>query len=324
MKLKRTLSALATSAMIALSATIAQAQSFPDKPITLIVPFTAGGGSDAVGRKVAERMSENLGQQVIVENKPGAATMIAADYVKAAPADGYTLLFASNTTLCVVPFAYKNARFTAEDFTPVSGVIDYSFAIVARKDAPFDDMKGFVEHAKANPNSVTFGTTGRGGSVHMLQMLMNKRLGIQTKDVPYQGGAPGLQDILGGRLDIYADGILPIIQHHKAGNVKVIAVSGKDRADAIGDVPTFGEQGFDALTTVYWFDMVAPKGTPDDVIQRLNEAVKFALEDKGVQEWMAASGYQTAYSTPQDEAGKIEADIRKWSALVKEFEVSLE
>lgn len=324
MTFRHTLGVMATSAIVALSTVFAHSQSFPEKPITLIVPFTAGGGSDAVGRKVAEKMSENLGQQVIVENKPGAATMIAADFVKAAPADGYTILLASNTTLCVVPFAYKNARFTADDFTPISGVIDYSFAIVARKEAPFDDMKSFVEYTKANPNTVTFGTTGRGGSVHMLQMLMNERLDIETKDVPYQGGAPGLQDILGNRLDIYADGILPIIQHHKADSVKVIAVSGRDRAEAISDVPTFGEQGFDELTTVYWFNAVAPKGTPEPVIQRLNEAVKFALEDASVQEWMAASGYQTAYTTPQDEAQKIETDIQTWSSLVKEFNVSLE
>lgn len=324
MTLKHTLSVLAAGALVALTGNPAQAQDYPNQPITLVIPFAAGGGADAVGRKVADKMSENLGQQVIVENKPGAATKIAAEFVKAAPADGYTLLYASNTTLALVPYAYSNAQFTADDFDPISGVIDNSVAVVARKDAPFNDMASLVEYAKANPNKVTFGTTGRGGSVHMLQMLMNARLGIETKDVPYQGGAPALQDILGDRLDLYADAILPVTQHYDAGTVKVIAISGNERVPSMPDVPTFAEQGFDELTTVYWWDVVAPKGTPEPVIARLNEAVKFALDDQDMQDWLLASGYHAAYSTPEAEVLKIANGVKEWSSLVKEFGVSLE
>lgn len=315
---------MAGGVLLAASSLTANAQDFPIRPVTVIVPYSPGGGTDLVGRKISDRLAKALGQPVIVENKPGAATMIAADFVKSAPADGYTILFASSTTLCIVPYAYKSARYSAADFTPVSGIIDYSFAIVARKDAPFDDMKGFVEYATSNPGKATFGTVGRGSSSHLLQAMMDNRLGIKTKDVPYPGGAGALKDILGGRLDVYADGILPIISYHKNKDVKVLAVTGGERASAIEDVPTFKEAGFDQLTTVYWFNMMVPKATPEPVVNRLNEAFKEALADKDIQDWMKASGYQTAYSTPADEQKKIDRDIASWSALVKEVGLSLD
>lgn len=324
MTIRRILTVFAAWAMVALGASGVQAQQFPNRPITMVIGFTAGGGADAVGRKLAELMSANLGQQVIVENKPGAATKIAAEYVKSAPADGYTLLYASNSTLALVPAAYKNAQFSAADFAPVAGVIDTSVAVVARKDAPFDDMKGLVNYAKANPDKVTFGTAGRGGALHMLQMLINVRLGLKTKDVPYQGGAKALQDILGGRLDVYADAIQAVAQHHDARTVKVLAVSGSKRVSMLANVPTFAEQGFDNLTTDFWWDVVVPKGTPEAVIARLNAAIKVALEDRGFRDWLAASGSHPAYSSPAEEASKITNGVRAWGEMVKEFKISLE
>lgn len=324
MMTKHFLGAIAAATLVLLPTMPVQAQGFPDRPVTLVVPFAAGGGADAVARRLAEKMAENLRQPVVVENKPGAATKIGAEYVKAAAPNGYTLLYASNSTHCLVPATYKSARFKATDFEPISGVIDNSVAVVVRKGAPFNDMKSFVEYAKANPNKVTFGTTGQGGSVHMLQLLINKRLDIKTTDVPYKGGAPALQDLLGNRLDMYGDAIQAISQLHNSGAVKVIAVSGNKRAASIADVPTFAEQGFDQLTTVYWWNLVAPKGTPKPVLQRLNSAVKAALEDKGVEDWLVAAGNSPAYSTPEAEARKIDSSCQNWTAQVKEFNISMD
>lgn len=321
----RKLFSLAAGAMLAAAfSQPATAQTYPDRPITMIVPFSAGGGTDAIARKLADHLSSTLGQQVIIENKPGAATMIGAEYVKNAAPDGYTILMGSTSTFALAPYSYKNARYSFDDFTAVSGIIDYSHAFVARADAPFDDFAGMVAYAKENPGSLRFGTTGRGGVVHLQQQEIDSRLEIQTIDVSYQGGAPALQDILGGRLDVYLDGILPVAQHFKAGNLKVIALSGKDPVPAMEGVPTLAQAGFPQLTHDLWITAAAPKETPGDVIATLNDAFRSALADEEIQRWMIESGYVLAYASSEDEGAKIRADAEKWRALITEFGITLE
>lgn len=320
----RNLLMMVAGATLAASVTTASADTYPSKPITFIVPFAAGGGTDAIARKLADHLSSTLGQQIIVENKPGAATMIGAEYVKNAAPDGYTILMGSTSTFALAPYSYKNARYSFDDFTAVSGIIDYSHAFVARADAPFDDFAGMVAYAKANPGTLRFGTTGRGGVVHLQQQEIDSKLGIKSVDVSYQGGAPALQDILGGRLDVYLDGILPVMQHHKAGKVKVLALSGKDSVPAMESVPTLAEAGFPQLTHDLWITTAAPKDTPPDVIATLNGAFEKALADKDVSQWLVDSGYVIAYASPEDEANKIRTDAQKWRALITEFGIVLE
>lgn len=300
------------------------AQTFPVKSITLIVPFTAGGGGDAVGRRLADLMSQDLGQQVIVENKPGAGSMIAAEHVKAAEPDGYTLLLAMSSTLSFLPNAKADAPYSAADFAAVSGYITYPFGLAARKGVPFDDLAGLVDYARGNPRKLTFGTTGRGGAVHMMQEMFNRRLNIETVDVPYQGGAPALQDILGERLDVYADGILNLVQHHKEGTIKMIAVTGATRTAALPDVPSFEEAGFPQLIVTSWSNVVAPKDTPPAVLERLNQAIKTATENEELLEWLASSGYDAAYTTPADEQARIKEDAATWKARFEEFGVRVD
>lgn len=318
------ITAVAGIAAALASAAGANAQTFPDKPISLIVPFTAGGGGDAVGRRLAELMSQELGQQVIVENKPGAGSMIAAEYVKAAEPDGYTLLLAMSSTLSFAPNAQADARYSVADFTAVSGYITYPFGLAARNGAPFTDMRSLIEYAKENPRKLSFGTTGRGGAVHMMQQMFNHRLGIETVDVPYQGGSPALQDILGERLDVYADGILNLVQHHKEGTIKMIAVSGAERTTALPDVPSFKEAGFPELIVTSWSNVVAPRGTPEPIIERLNQAIKVATGNAELLEWLAASGYDSAYTTPAEEQVRIEQDAAIWKERFEEFDVRIE
>lgn len=322
--MRQLFSLMAGATLVAVLSQHAGAQSYPDRPITMIVPFSAGGGTDAIARKLADHLSTTLGQQVIIENKPGAATMIGAEYVKNAAPDGYTILMGSTSTFALAPYSYKNARYSFEDFTAVAGIIDYSHAFVARADAPFDDFAGMVTYAKENPGRLRFGTTGRGGVVHLQQQEIDSRLDIQTVDVSYQGGAPALQDILGGRLDVYLDGILPVAQHYKAGNVKVIALSGKDPVPAMEGVPTLAQAGFPQLTHDLWITTAAPKDTPRDVVVALNAAFEKALADKGIQQWMIELGYVLAYTSPEDEDTKIRTDAEKWRALITEFGIMLE
>lgn len=315
---------MVAGATLAASLSAASADTYPSKPITFIVPFAAGGGTDAIARKLADHLSSTLGQQIIVENKPGAATMIGAEYVKNAAPDGYTILMGSTSTFALAPYSYKNARYSFDDFTAVSGIIDYSHAFVARADAPFDDFAGMVAYAKANPGTLRFGTTGRGGVVHLQQQEIDSKLEIKSVDVSYQGGAPALQDVLGGRLDVYLDGILPVMQHHEAGKVKVIALSGKDPVPALEGVPTLAEAGFPQLTHDLWITTAAPRDTPREVIAALNAAFEKALADKDVSQWLVDSGYVIAYASSDDEAKKIRSDADKWRALITEFGIVLE
>lgn len=297
---------------------------YPEKPITMIMPFAAGGSTDAVGRLVAEEMSKHLGQRVIVENKPGAASMVAADHVRSAAPDGYTIFYATNSTLCIVPYTYRSAEFTHEDFAPVSNVVNYSLVIVARPDTPYDDMAGLIAYARENPRKVTFGTTGKGGSVHMLQQLIDRREGIETRDVPYPGAAPSLKDVLGGRLDVYADGTFTVADYYHQGKVKILGFAGSERSTALPEVPTFADQGFPELSLDFSHNIVAPKDTPKEIVARLNEAVRLTLEDPKVIERLKEAGYAPAYATPEGSEQEIEACAAFWKGLAEEFGIELD
>lgn len=303
---------------------IAQAQDFPTRPITIVVPFSAGGGNDIAARLISTKMSEYLGQQVLVENKPGADTMIGVNYVLGEPADGYTLLIAGTSTLGTTPHTRKTAGYTYENFDAVATINEYSLVVAASANAPFSTISELVTYAKDNPGKARFAITGPGGSVRITQEIMNRSLGIETKSITYPGAAPALTDVVGGRIELTADNPLVLQPHAKAGALKLLGVAGPVRTEILPDVPTFTEAGYADVNMPLITTLVARKGTPREVLEKLNAAVKFALEDDSIQSKFKGDGYRITYGSLEESSEAIKEHALQWKGYVEEIGISLD
>src|SRR5262245_55559071 len=252
------------------------ADTYPSKTVTVVIPFPPGGTLDVVGRMLAQKLTEQLGQTFIVDNRPGAGGTIGASVVKNARPDGYTLLF-SPSTFVSTPMTMPTAPYDAvKDFTPVALVAKAPLAIAIRQDLPFNDVKGLVAHAKANPGNVTFAIGSSASAGHMSTELLKRAAGIDYLIVPYKGSAPAYQDLIGGRIDAFIDPILGSASHAKAGKLKVIAVTSKERVPSLPNVPTVGETipGYEFYS---WYGLWGPAKMPKEIAERLNAEVNKAL-----------------------------------------------
>jgi tripartite-type tricarboxylate transporter receptor subunit TctC len=269
--------AVAASLLAAAASFPALAQGgYPNKPITMVVPFPPGGTLDTVARALAQKLGEQMGQTVVVDNRPGGAGTIGAVAVKAAPADGYTLLF-SASTLTTTPMTMKAAPYdVAKDFAPVALVAKAPLAVAVNKNLPFSDVKGLISHAKANPGKLSFAIGSSGSAGHLSTELLRRASGIEYLIVPYKGSAPAYQDLVGGQIDGFIDPILGSSSFAKAGQLKVIAVTSKARVPSLPDVPTVGETlpGYEFYS---WYGVWAPAKLPQDIAQKLNTEINKAL-----------------------------------------------
>ncbi|WP_447988019.1 Bug family tripartite tricarboxylate transporter substrate binding protein [Achromobacter spanius] len=317
--------AAATAVMPATSALAADA--FPSaRPITLIVPFPPGGPTDAMARRLAEKLREPLKQNVIVENRSGAGGNIGSEYVAGAKPDGYTILFGTSGPLAINVSLYKNQGYDPEtSFAPIIRLGHLPNILVVNPSVPANNVQELIAYAKQNPTKLSYASSGNGASSHLAGILFNKMAGTDIMHIPYKGTGPALNDLLGGQVSMSFTDILTALPHVKAGKLRAIGLASAQRSDALPDLPTLSEQGLKGYDVSVFFGIVAPKGTPADVVNTLNQAFKVALSDPAVEQALRSQGIEAAKDqTPQGLADFIAAEVPKWRELIKSANVSID
>jgi tripartite-type tricarboxylate transporter receptor subunit TctC len=295
-----------------------QAQNYPVKPVTLVVPFPAGGPTDASARIIGKGLSGLLGQSVVIENRPGAGGTVGSLSVAKAAPDGYTLLWGSASTLGVAPAIYPQLAYDPlKSFAHISFVSRSPHLLVGRSGLPTRNIRELVAAAKAKPGTFTYGSAGNGSATHLTGELFKSTLGIDLVHVPYKGGGPALNDLLGGQIDLVFDAIPTLLPHVKSGKLVAFAITGKKRDPLLADVPTVAESlgvDFDAYS---WFGLVAPAGTSTQITQRLSRDVETVLRDKEVRDQLGNTGFEVVGTSPEQFRDIIAAEVKKWTAVVK-------
>src|SRR5258706_1787193 len=307
--------------LIAVSfAAAATAQPYPTKPITMLVPFAAGGPTDTVARVVALHMAKPLGQTVIVENKPSAGGILAPETVKNAKPDGYTILI-HHIGMATIPALYRQLRFNPlTDFDYIGMINDVPMTVIARGNFPAKDFKEFLIYIKANKDKVTYANAGIGAASHLCGMLFMSAIQTDLLTVPYKGTAPAMNDLLGGQVDFMCDQTTNTTNQIKSGKVKVYGVTSKKRVPSLPDVPTLDEQGLKGFEVGIWHGLYAPKGTPKPAIDKLVAALQEALKDDTVKKRfndLGAEAYPVAQATPAALQAHLKAEIDKWGPIIK-------
>ena len=300
-----------------LGAVEVQAQAYPNKPIRMISPSGAGGPVDVICRTVAHALSEVLGQQVVVENRVGAAGLIGTDFVVKAPPDGYTLLFGFSGPLAIVPnLNLKTPYDPVKDLAPISRVASAPYVLLVHPSVPTTTVKQLVSLAKARPGKMNFGSGGVGVGIHMAGELFNYSNGVKIVHVPYQGAAPAMTALMAGEVDMMFNGLPPTLPHIASGRVKALAVPSPNRTALLPDVPTMIESGFDFLTEG-WYGVLAPRGTPQPVIDALNKAIVQAMGSAELKGRMVKLGVETSATAPAELTKVIRDENDKWRKVIK-------
>jgi len=306
-------------ALMMLTATLgaSAAESFPTKPIRLVVASAAGGASDIVARLMADRLTQSLGQPVVVEAKPGANGNIAAELVASSPADGYTLMMGTIGVLAINPSLYKGVRFDPlKDFAPVARLVSFSNMLIVKPSLPVNSVAQLVDYAKRNPGRLRYGSPGAGGSPHMAMVVFGQMTATDLVHVPYKGAAPALTDLMGGHIDLAFSDPLLTLPHVRAGKVRALAVSGNARLATAPDVPTVAEAGVSGYAVSGWLGIVAPAGTPQDRIVKLNAALNDALALPDVRAKLVEQGSTVIAGTPQEFGSFIRSEFYRWKKVV--------
>ncbi|HEY3306109.1 MAG TPA: tripartite tricarboxylate transporter substrate binding protein BugD [Candidatus Binatia bacterium] len=306
--------------IITFSAAQLHAQQYPTKVITLIVPFTAGGPTDTVGRLVARAMGEALKQTIIVENVGGAGGTIAPNKVAKSPPDGYTILI-HHIGMSTAPALYRKLPYNPlTDFEHIGLINDTPMTIVAKKDFPAKDLKELISYVKANKDKVTYANAGLGAASHLCGMLFMTAIQTDVTTVPYQGTAPAMNDLLGGQVDFMCDQTTNTTSQIKGGKIKVYGVTTKTRVASLPDVPTAHEAGLTNFEVVVWHGLYAPKGTPQPVVATLTKALQAAIKDPTVKQRFAELGAESVAdnrATPEAHRSFLKAEIEKWGPIIK-------
>lgn len=310
----QTLSALP----LALSLPAARAQSFPEKPVRVVVPFAAGNTLDTALRQVAEEFKKNTGQPLLVDNKPGGSGIIAAQNVMAAPPDGYTLLLANTSMFTINPHTFGKLPYDPEKtFRPVTNFLGASMVMAVNASVPANNIKEFVAWAKANPGKVSFASFTAGNSSHFAGVILNQRAGIDMVHVPFSGTPPAVQNLVGGQVHAAFLPLLAVKPHMESGKVKVLAVTSPQRSSLMPQVATFREQGYPDLDIYIWAAIAAPVGAPDAVIARLNTEFVKILKSQEIREKWRVLDFETLPSTPEEFSKFAQSDSKRWAEAVK-------
>jgi tripartite-type tricarboxylate transporter receptor subunit TctC len=318
------LSAALFLAIPVLTSTAARAQTYPSRQITLIIPFAAGGSNDIVARAIGKQLSEAWGQPVIAENRPGAGGVIGASTVAASPPDGYTLLLVS-TTFTINAAIKKSMPFdTARDFTPIAFVARSPLLFVASKDLPVKSAKDALALAKSKPDRITYASAGIGSINQIAAELIAQSAGVKLMHVPYKGGAPALNDLLGGHVDVYVSSMPQVQQLAQSGQVNALAVTSVKRAQLLPDVPTLDESGIPGFDLSSWWGIVGPAGMPPDVVNALNAEINKALTSPEILKFMASEGAEAQAMTPQAFGDLIHTEIQRWTKVGHEANISID
>jgi len=303
--------------LLGLLAGSVSAQTYPTKPVKIVVPSAPGGGTDIVARLLAQSFSKALGQNFIVENKPGAGNLIGIETVARAPGDGYTLLFVASP-LVLNPILFKKVNYDPiKDFSPISLAATAPNILVVHPSTPATNVKEWVELAHKGQNKLSYASAGVGTSPHMSMELFNAMAGIQTLHIPYKGTTPAVTDLLGGQVNAMFSNALTVMPHIQSGKLRALAVSGNRRLELLPDVPTVMEAGIAQYVSLQWYGLLAPAGTPPAVIQTINREMVKALQSKDIKDKLASEGAEPAGSTPAEFANLIKNDFDKWSKVAK-------
>jgi tripartite-type tricarboxylate transporter receptor subunit TctC len=317
---RTTLTALA----LGFAASLAAAQSWPAKPITLVVPFPPGGSSDALARAITTPLSQSLGQPVVVESKPGAGATVGADYVAKARPDGYTLLMGA-VHHTIATSVYKKLPYDFEkSFTPITTVALVPNVLVVNAKSPATDVKSLIAQAKAAPGKLSYGSNGNGTVQHLIGTQFSTTTGVELLHVPYKGSAPLTTDLLGGQVDMSFDTLTPLVQHIKAGKLRALAVTTAKRSSTLPDVPTLAEAGMKDFDQGTWFGILAPAATPAEVIARLNAEMVKIIQSPEFRKRMEEIGAVPVGDSPAQMAAQIKDDTAKYAKLVKDAKVAID
>ena len=296
----------------------AAAQNYPARPVTIVVPFAAGGTTDILARVIGLALGKELGQPVVIDNRAGAGGNIGAQFAARAPADGYTLFMGTVGTHAINASLYRKMPFDpVKDFAPLTRVAMVPNLLVANPSKPYRNVKELVAYAKANPERVNFGSSGSGSSIHLSGELFNTLAKVDMVHVPYKGSAPAVSDLIGGQIDIMFDNMPSAIQHVRAGRLKALAVTTARRSPELPDVPTIAEAGVPGYEATSWFGMFATAGTPAPVLARVHAALARVLADPEVRRKIGEQGAEPYSEKPEQFAEFLRKESAKWSQVVK-------
>ena len=305
-------------ALLVLGAQAAFAQGYPTKPIHLIVPFPPGGPTDIVGRLVGQKLAAGLGQPVIVENRPGAGGTVGSTAAAKVPADGYTLLYGSTSTLAIAPALYRDLAYDPRSaFAPISLVSRGAIVAAVNAELPAHTLQEFIALAKQSPGKLSYASAGSGTPPHLAAELFKSIAGVDLLHVPYKGGAPAINDLIGGQVQAIFEGQVVLLPHIKSGRVRALAITGMKRDPLLPDVPTFAEAGLPRYDAYFWSGLVAPAGTPAEVIAKLNSVLVLALNVPDARDALLRQGLEPAGTTPQQFAAFIASEVERWGQVAK-------
>ncbi|BDB69276.1 Bug family tripartite tricarboxylate transporter substrate binding protein [Comamonas thiooxydans] len=317
------LAAAAAAAGLVSAPAMAQG-SYPSKTVLMIVPAAAGGTTDLAGRMAAQALAPVMGQSVVVDNKGGGNGAIAANLVKRADADGYTLLMQYSGYHVISPHLAKTKSWEQGDFAPVANVLSAPQIIVVRSELPVKTLAELVNYTKANPGKLNYASSGNGSLQHVTGAMLEQQAGVKMVHVPYKGTGPALQDLLGGQVDLTFGTAPPFMPHVQSGKLRVLAVTGKQRLPSLPNVPTTAEAGYPGVNATSWFAVFAPKATPQPVIDKLAADIKKVVEDPGFRKKAEEQGATADYMNPQQLAAMVKTEYGNWAQVVKSSKIEAE
>ena len=310
--------------LVGFSQQVALAQ-YPVKPVRVIVPYSPGGAVDSFARVLTQQLSEHWNQSVVVENRPGASTMIGAEQVAKSPADGYTLLLTAELTLVTLPHLYEKIPYDPlRDFAPITGLVSATQALVANPSLPVKTVNDVVTLAKAKPGELTYGSFGIGSTGHLNMEVFQAMTGTRFNHIPYSGAGPAMNDVVGGHVSLMFAALSIVKGSVGAGKLRMIGVGSDRRSGEFPDVPTISESGVPGFEAKSWFGLVAPAGTPPEIIKKINEDVTKVISDPAfARQYLAAQGLVPITGTPEEFAAFIRAETKRWGKVVKDANIQL-
>jgi tripartite-type tricarboxylate transporter receptor subunit TctC len=301
------------------------AADYPTKPIKIVVPYAPGGGADSVARIVAKKVSESVGQAIVIENKGGAGAILGTDQVAKAEPDGYTLLLGQSGPISINPAVYKSLPYDpVKDFAPIAMTTAYPYILVVNAELPARTLQEFVALAKSKPDAMNYGSTGVGAANHLVAELFDSKAGLKMTHVPYRGTALAVSDLLGGQLTMVFGDPISVLPHIKSGKLRALAVTSLERSSVAPEVPTVAESGYPGFEALAWHGILAPAKTPPVVIKKLNEEITKALADPATKALLVNQAMQTVGNTPEEFAAFIQKDIAIWKGVAAAAKVTVE
>ena len=317
--LSRMIAGIALTTMALHGITASAQDSYPSRPIRLVVPFPPGGGTDTMSRVVANKLTETLKWTIVVDNRPGAGGNIGVDAAAKAPADGYTIVMGQTSNLAVNPTLYAKLPYDpVKDLAPITTVADAPLVLVVAASSKFKTLADVVAASKAKPGDVTFATPGNGTVAHLTGELFQRAAGIKLQHIPYKGSSQAITDLMGGTIDVFMASVPTAISHIKSGKMRALAVTSAKRSVSLPDVPSINDLGYKGFDANTWFGLAAPAGTPASVIARLNSEVNRVLQMPDVREKIRAEGGDILGGTPEAFGSLIKSDVVKWGKVVKD------